>query len=110
MSSRPVRSVVSGDAIVISEELIKFSWTREQLRDWSQIFFQFALGAVALPPRARPFDVITAVMGVSPVMVKDRYPFRESLQGHVVMGVSPVSPCGTRSSRRYGRHGTAEDS
>jgi protein involved in polysaccharide export with SLBB domain len=39
--------VVPGDAIVVPEELAKFSWTRE-LRDWSQIFYQFALGAAAL--------------------------------------------------------------
>ena len=39
--------LVPGDAIVVPEELIKVSWTKE-LRDWSQIFFQFALGAAAL--------------------------------------------------------------
>jgi len=41
------QSVVPGDAIVVPEELIKVSWTRE-LKDWSQIFFQFALGVAGL--------------------------------------------------------------
>jgi polysaccharide export outer membrane protein len=41
------QKVMPGDAIVVPEELIKVSWTKE-LRDWSQIFFQFALGAAAL--------------------------------------------------------------
>jgi polysaccharide export outer membrane protein len=41
------QKVLPGDAIVVPEELIKFSWTRE-LKDWSQIFYQFALGAAAL--------------------------------------------------------------
>ena len=39
--------VVPGDAIVVPEELDKTTWTKD-LRDWSQIFFQFALGAAAL--------------------------------------------------------------
>ncbi len=39
--------VVPGDAIVVPEELNKTTWTKE-LKDWSQIFFQFALGAAAL--------------------------------------------------------------
>ena len=39
--------LVPGDAIVVPEELNKVTWTRE-LKDWSQIFFQFALGAAAL--------------------------------------------------------------
>jgi len=39
--------VVPGDAIVVPEELLKFSWTKE-LKDWSQIFYQFALGVAGL--------------------------------------------------------------
>ena len=39
--------VVPGDSIVVPEELIKTSWTKE-LKDWSQIFFQFALGVTSL--------------------------------------------------------------
>ena len=39
--------VVPGDAIVVPEELDKTTWTKD-LKDWSQIFFQFALGAAAL--------------------------------------------------------------
>ncbi len=41
------QKVVPGDAIVVPEELAKYSWTRD-LKDWSQIFYQFALGAAAL--------------------------------------------------------------
>ena len=41
------QSVVPGDAIVVPEELLKFSWTKE-LKDWSQIFYQFALGVAGL--------------------------------------------------------------
>lgn len=41
------QTVMPGDAIVVPEELVKFSWTRE-LKDWTQIFYQFALGAAAL--------------------------------------------------------------
>ncbi len=41
------QKVVPGDAIVVPEELIKFSWTKE-LKDWSQIFYQFALGVAGL--------------------------------------------------------------
>lgn len=39
--------VVPGDAVVVPEELDKTTWTKE-LKDWSQIFFQFALGAAAI--------------------------------------------------------------
>jgi polysaccharide export outer membrane protein len=39
--------VVAGDAIVVPEELDKTTWTKD-LKDWSQIFFQFALGAAAI--------------------------------------------------------------
>jgi protein involved in polysaccharide export with SLBB domain len=39
--------VVPGDAIVVPEELIKVSWAKE-LKDWSQIFYQFALGVAGL--------------------------------------------------------------
>jgi polysaccharide biosynthesis/export protein len=41
------QAVVPGDAIVVPEELIKLSWTKE-LKDWSQIFYQFALGVAGL--------------------------------------------------------------
>jgi protein involved in polysaccharide export with SLBB domain len=41
------QKVVPGDAIVVPEELIKVSWTKE-LKDWSQIFYQFALGVAGL--------------------------------------------------------------
>jgi polysaccharide export outer membrane protein len=41
------QKVVPGDAIVVPEELIKVSWTKE-LRDWTQIFYQFALGVVGV--------------------------------------------------------------
>ena len=36
-----------GDAIIVPEDLDKFSWTKE-LKDWSQIFYQFALGVAGL--------------------------------------------------------------
>jgi polysaccharide export outer membrane protein len=39
--------VMPGDAVVVPEKLKYISWTRE-LRDWSQIFYQFALGVAGL--------------------------------------------------------------
>jgi protein involved in polysaccharide export with SLBB domain len=36
-----------GDSIIVPEDLDKLSWTRE-LKDWTQIFYQFALGVVGL--------------------------------------------------------------
>jgi protein involved in polysaccharide export with SLBB domain len=36
-----------GDTVVVPESLDRFSWTRE-LKDWSQIFYQFALGVAGL--------------------------------------------------------------
>ena len=39
--------LMPGDSIVVPEELIKLSWTKE-LKDWSQIFYQFALGVAGL--------------------------------------------------------------
>ena len=36
-----------GDAIIVPEDLEKVSWIRE-FKDWTQIFYQFALGAVGL--------------------------------------------------------------
>jgi protein involved in polysaccharide export with SLBB domain len=36
-----------GDSVVVPESFAKFSFTRE-LKDWSQIFFQFALGVAAI--------------------------------------------------------------
>lgn len=39
--------VMPGDAIVVPEDFDKFRWTKE-LKDWSQIFYQFALGVAGL--------------------------------------------------------------
>ena len=39
--------VMPGDTVVVPEKLKYISWTRE-LRDWSQIFYQFALGVAGL--------------------------------------------------------------
>ena len=36
-----------GDTIVVPESTEKFRWTKE-LKDWSQIFYQFALGVAGL--------------------------------------------------------------
>ena len=36
-----------GDTIIVPEELDKLSWTKE-LKDWSQIFYQFALGVAGI--------------------------------------------------------------
>ena len=36
-----------GDSIIVPEDLDKLSWTKE-LKDWSQIFYQFALGVAGL--------------------------------------------------------------
>ena len=36
-----------GDAIVVPEDFTHTSWTRD-LKDWTQIFFQFGLGVAAL--------------------------------------------------------------
>lgn len=36
-----------GDAVIVPEDFEKFNWTRE-LKDWSQIFYQFALGVAGL--------------------------------------------------------------
>ena len=36
-----------GDAIVVPEDLTRTTWTKD-LRDWTQIFYQFGLGAAAL--------------------------------------------------------------
>jgi protein involved in polysaccharide export with SLBB domain len=41
------RPVMPGDTIVVPENLDKFHLTRE-LKDWSQIFYQFALGVAGL--------------------------------------------------------------
>ena len=41
------QKVMPGDAVVVPEELIKTSWTKE-LKDWTQIFYQLALGVVGL--------------------------------------------------------------
>ena len=38
--------VMPGDAIVVPEQLDKFSFTRE-LKDWSQILAQFGIGIAA---------------------------------------------------------------
>ena len=39
--------VMPGDAVVVPERLKYFNWARE-LRDWTQIFYQFALGVAGL--------------------------------------------------------------
>lgn len=36
-----------GDAVIVPEDFERFNWTRE-LKDWSQIFYQFALGVAGL--------------------------------------------------------------
>ena len=36
-----------GDSIIVPEDLEKLSWTKE-LKDWTQIFYQLALGVVGL--------------------------------------------------------------
>jgi len=36
-----------GDAVIVPEDFEKFNWTKE-LKDWSQIFYQFALGVAGL--------------------------------------------------------------
>lgn len=41
------QKIVPGDAVVVPEDFDKFSWTRE-LKDWTQIFYQFALGVAGL--------------------------------------------------------------
>jgi len=40
-------TMMPGDTIVVPEDLEKFSWMKE-LKDWTQILYQFALGAAAL--------------------------------------------------------------
>ncbi len=37
----------AGDAIIVPEDLEKVQWTKE-LKDWTQIFYQFALGVVGV--------------------------------------------------------------
>ena len=39
--------LMPGDAIVVPEDFQRTTWVKD-LRDWSQIFFQFGLGAAAL--------------------------------------------------------------
>ena len=41
------RKAMPGDAIVVPEKLERYNLTKE-LRDWSQIFFQFAIGAASM--------------------------------------------------------------
>jgi protein involved in polysaccharide export with SLBB domain len=41
------RKIMPGDAIVVPEKLERYNLTKE-LRDWSQIFFQFAIGAASM--------------------------------------------------------------
>jgi hypothetical protein len=36
-----------GDAIIVPEDLTRTSWVKD-LKDWTQIFYQFGLGAAAL--------------------------------------------------------------
>lgn len=46
-SSFTGKSVQPGDAVIVPEMLDKFSFTKE-LRDWAQIFYQFALGVAGI--------------------------------------------------------------
>ena len=39
--------LMPGDSIVVPEDLTRTTWTKD-LRDWTQIFYQFGLGAAAL--------------------------------------------------------------
>lgn len=41
------RRVMPGDTIVVPEDFERTTWTRD-LKDWTQIFYQFGLGAAAL--------------------------------------------------------------
>jgi protein involved in polysaccharide export with SLBB domain len=41
------QTLMPGDAVIVPESLDKFSFTRE-LKDWAQIFYQFALGVGAI--------------------------------------------------------------
>jgi hypothetical protein len=36
-----------GDAIIVPEDLTRTTWVKD-LKDWTQIFYQFGLGAAAL--------------------------------------------------------------
>ena len=38
---------LAGDTVFVPEEINKTSWTQE-LKEWSQIFYQFGLGAAAI--------------------------------------------------------------
>ena len=38
---------LSGDAIVVPEDLQRTTWMKD-LKDWTQIFYQFGLGAAAI--------------------------------------------------------------
>ena len=39
--------IMPGDTLVVPETLDRYRWTRD-LRDWSQILYQFALGVAGL--------------------------------------------------------------
>ena len=41
------RKVMPGDAIVVPEDFDRTAWLRD-LKDWTQVFYQFGLGAAAL--------------------------------------------------------------
>jgi protein involved in polysaccharide export with SLBB domain len=41
------RAVMPGDTIVVPEDFERTTWTKD-LKDWTQIFYQFGLGAAAL--------------------------------------------------------------
>ena len=40
-------TLMPGDAIVVPEDLTRTTWMKD-LKDWSQIFYQFGLGAAAI--------------------------------------------------------------
>jgi polysaccharide biosynthesis/export protein len=41
------QKVMPGDAIVVPEDFERTAWLRD-LKDWTQVFYQFGLGAAAL--------------------------------------------------------------
>ena len=47
VSSLDGMRLMPGDSIVVPEDLTRTTWTKD-LRDWTQIFYQFGLGAAAL--------------------------------------------------------------
>ena len=46
-SSFHSQRLMPGDAIVVPEDFVRTTWMKD-LKDWSQIFYQFGLGAAAI--------------------------------------------------------------